>query len=194
MPEVIAAFLSSSSPALRKHVLNDLAASLGPALRDDEKDKMIHVEMYLPHMQSALSIVHNGKVTLHPKAFNRRGWTYKSIPVTERQLQNIERFARSTVGDDFNTSGYFMPCGIGTKQLCSTMRDGTNAAGIARSWYCSELVTHALASARSQELLNDLCINQLCCLHPHSLYQALQDSDITYATTPEFKLEMIDYA
>ncbi|MAP25284.1 MAG: hypothetical protein CMM87_07145 [Rickettsiales bacterium] len=194
MPEVVAAFLSSASPALKKHVLNDLAAALGPALRENETEKMIHAELYFPHLQSALSIVHNGKVTLHNKSFSRTGWTYKSIPMDEGQLQNVERFARSTVGDAFNSQGYFMPCGIGTKQLTHTMRDSTNAAGNVRTWYCSELVTHALAAAGSKELLDDLCINQLTCLHPHSVYQALVDSDITYATAPEFKLELLNYS
>lgn len=194
MPEVIAAFLSSTSPALKKHILNDLAAALGPSLRDDEKDKMIHTELYFPHLQSALSIVHNGQVKMHNKLFSRTGWCYKTIPITQGQLQRIERFARGTVNDNFNSHGYFMPCGIGTKQLTHTMQDPTNSSGIARTWYCSELVTHALAAAGSDQLLQDLCIDQLTCLHPHSLYRALCDSDITYASAPEFKLEMIDYS
>ena len=154
---------------------------------------MIHTELYFPHLQSALSIVHNGHVKLHNKTFSRKGWTYKSIPLTENQLQNVERFARGTIDDSFNSHGYFMPCGIGTKQLAHTMRDPMNTSGISRTWYCSELVTHALAAAGSNDLLDDLCINQLTCLHPHSLYRSLCDSDITYATAPEFKLEMINY-
>ena len=194
MPEVVAAFLSSTSPALRKHILNDLAAALGPSLKDNEKEKMIHTELYFPDQQSALSIVHQGRVKLQNKSFSRQGWCYKTIPLTQNQLENVKKFANSTVNDKFNGHGYFMPCGIGTKQLAHTMQDPTNASGMPRTWYCSELVTHALAAAGSQELLQDLCIDQFTCLHPHSLYRALCDSDITYATAPEFKLEMINYA
>ncbi len=62
--EVVLAFLGGESPALKKHVLNDLAKSLGPSVQESDPDKMVHVEMYFPHTQQALSIVHNGKVTL----------------------------------------------------------------------------------------------------------------------------------
>ena len=60
--EVVLAFLGASSPALKKHYLNDLATALGPAKTDADPDKMVHVEMYFPHTQHALSIVHNGQV------------------------------------------------------------------------------------------------------------------------------------
>ena len=60
--EVVLAFLGSNSPALKKHYLNDLAAALGPAQTDSDPDKMVHVELYFPHTQHALGIVHNGQV------------------------------------------------------------------------------------------------------------------------------------
>ena len=131
---------------------------------------------------------------MHPKNFSKTGWTYKSIPVTDHQLEKIERFARSAVGDGFNTAGYFMPCGLGTRQLSSTLSDPCNASGATRTWYCSELCSHALAAAGSQDLLDDLGVTNIECLHPHSLYQAVAKSDLTYSTAPEFKLEMLQYA
>ena len=191
--EVVVAFLGSQSPMLKKHYLNDLASALGPAQADSDPDKMVHTELYFPHTQHALSIVHNGKVSLHPKNFSKTGWTYKSVPVSEHQLEKIERFARSAVGDGFNTAGYFMPCGLGTSQLGATLSDPCNAAGATRTWYCSELVSHALASAGSQQLLDDLGVTNVECLHPHSLWQAISKSDISYSTAPEFKLELLQY-
>ena len=191
--EIVLAFLGSSSPALKKHYLNDLATALGPAKTDSDPDKMVHAEVYFPHTQHALSIVHNGTVTLYPKNFSKTGWTYKSVPVTDHQLERIERFARSAVGDGFNTTGYFMPCGLGTRPLTATLSDPCNIAGNTRSWYCSELCSHALASAGSQELLDDLGITNIECLHPHSLFQAVSKSDLTYSTAPQNKLEMLQY-
>ena len=192
--EVVLAFLGASSPALKKHYLNNLATALGPAMTNEDPDKMVHVEMYFPHTQHALSIVHNGQVSLHPKNFSKTGWTYKSIPVTDHQLEKIERFARSAVGDGFNNAGYLLPCGLGTSQLGATLSDPCNAAGATRTWYCSELCSHALAAAGSQDLLDDLGVTNIECLHPHSLYQAVAKSDLTYSTAPEFKLEMLQYA
>ena len=191
--EVVVAFLGSQSPMLKKHYLNDLASALGPAQADSDPDKMVHTELYFPHTQHALSIVHNGKVSLHPKNFSKTGWTYKSVPVSEHQLERIERFARSAVGDGFNTAGYFMPCGLGTSQLGATLSDPCNARGATRTWYCSELVSHALASAGSQALLDDLGVTNVECLHPHSLWQAISKSDATYSTAPEHKLELLQY-
>jgi len=191
--EVVVAFLGSQSPMLKKHYLNDLASALGPAQADSDPDKMVHTELYFPHTQHALSIVHNGKVSLRPKNFSKTGWTYKSVPVSEHQLERIEKFARSAVGESFNTTGYFMPCGLGTSQLRATISDPCNARGATRTWYCSELVSHALASAGSQQLLDDLGVTNVECLHPHSLWQAISKSDISYSTAPEFKLELLQY-
>ena len=191
--EVVLAFLGSKSPALKKHYLNDLAAALGPAQTDSDPDKMVHVELYFPHTQHALGIVHNGQVSLHPKSFSKTGWTYKSVPVSEHQLERVERFARAAVGDHFNTAGYFMPCGLGTSQLGATLSDPCNAKGATRTWYCSELCAHALAAAGSQALLDDLGVTNVECLHPHSLYKAVANSELTYSTAPEFKLELLQY-
>ena len=129
----------------------------------------------------------------YPKNFSKTGWTYKSVPVTDGQLARIDRFARSAVGESFNTTGYFMPCGLGTKPLESSMLDPCNSKGITRNWYCSELVSHALAAGGSQQLLDDLGISNVQMLHPHSLFQAVNASDYTYSTAPEFKLELLDY-
>ena len=131
---------------------------------------------------------------LYPKTFSRSGWTYKSVSLNSADLERIDRFAHSTVGDKFNARGYFMPCGLGTKSLDSTMSDPCNSAGVARTWYCSELVTHALAATKNAELLENLGVGNDQCLHPHALYKAINNSEYTTSTAPVFKVEMMQYA
>ena len=187
---VIVAWLGSQSPALKRHPLNALAAALAPNTSPDDPDTMIHCELLFPNGH-ALSIVHNGTVQLGPKNFSRTGWTYRSIPCTNQQFDTMMRFARGAIGDSFNTTGYFMaPCGLGTPQLGFTRDDPGNANKNNRQWYCSSLTAEALACCGLDE---DLDMAPHTRLHPHSLWNALTDSEQTCTTAPRHKLELVQF-
>ncbi|MBM62760.1 MAG: hypothetical protein CL484_07410 [Acidobacteria bacterium] len=185
---VTVAFLGSASPALRRHPLNTLAALLAPR-KPQDPDAYVHCELLFPDNGEALSIVHNGTVQLAPKNFTRSGWTYRSVPCTRQQLSTMRSFAHAAVGDGFNTTGYWSPCGIGTKPLGHSMTDPSNRAGLRRRWYCSELTSECLASCG---LVQELGLPRAVHLHPHALWQSLVDSDATSASAPSHKLDLID--
>ena len=185
MPTITVCFLRSDSPQLAQAFVNTAAAWLAPTRGSLEKP-MIHCEVLLPSGPGdaasspngrALSVCHGGKTFFFDqKTFSRDGWYFVSVPVTQRQVDAVESFARDQVDKPFNTAGYYaaaVPCvrGVGTTKPHS--RGARDSA----SWFCSELCSAALAAGPDPVLNRELVASWSPHLHPHNLWMALQEAD-----------------
>ncbi len=170
--KVIACFLPADSSLLEDHWLNRAAAKWSPAPRDASHNApMVHTELFFPSDAAetsgsitgrSLGIHYGGKVFWAPKRFSKAQWQFRSIPCTDAQYNTMINFSRKQMGGAFNYRGYFTPCGV-SSALRSTSLHNT------QSWYCSELVAHALWHG---ELLPSALTSGL---HPQTLFDDITD-------------------
>jgi len=154
MPRVLICFLPANSSLLEDHWLNRAAASYAPRPSDGMRPPMVHTELFFPSNVAAVGgagvagaagdevfgqscgIHFGGKVFLSPKNFSKKEWQFRSYDCSEVQYDRMYNFCREQVGGSFNRVGYFSPCNP------SRWFRKSNTAQ--QSWYCSELVAHAM--------------------------------------------------
>jgi hypothetical protein len=169
--KIIICYLRADSDVLEDHILNRLAARLAPKYDDDEREPVVHVEMFFPDLHDtstglSAGICYGGKVFMHPKRFSRTTWEFHSVPVTESQLYRAKEFSDRQRGASFNYRGFFMPqpCGLGHDYRSQRL------ATHKMPWYCSELVSYALMHAGVLE--GDKAY--LASKHPNATYQVIE--------------------
>jgi len=96
--------------------------------------KYIHCELLFPKTDEAFSITADSHVFLYRgKRFSRSEWDFFSVAVQPHKYAAMYAFARAQVGKPFNTWGFY------TSVLGGFWGDGAK-----ESYFCSELITHAL--------------------------------------------------
>lgn len=152
---LLVAFLAADSDLLESHILNKAAAWVSGV-----KNPMIHTEVLFVDRESSdgiigrsCSIHYGGKVFFKQKKFSRNQWRFRSVSMSNENIQKAMKFCQQHVGEPFNKLGFFM-------QPVSGKRMSSN------SWFCSEIVAGAL-NAGGMTVPSSL--------HPHALYKAIAE-------------------
>lgn len=163
--KVYCAFLAADSELLENHWLNRWAAKMSPA-----KNPKIHVELLFSSshdgddvLGQACSITYGSQVFLHSKRFSRKQWEFRSIPMAPEAAERVQAFCEERVGDGFNRLGFYLspiaPC-VKPHTLYNMGLSRT------KQWFCSEIVSHALAEVGIVEPMS---------CHPQELFERLQE-------------------
>jgi len=162
---ILVAFLAADSDLLESHVLNKAAAWVS-----GDSNPMIHTEVLFVDREASdgiigrsCSIHYGGKVFFQQKKFSRSQWRFRSVSMSQENIQKAMKFCQQHVGEPFNKVGFFM-------QPLSRQRLSS------KSWFCSEIVAGALNAGG---------MNVAPSLHPHSLYKSLFER-----TTPDCPRDM----
>ena len=167
MPTLYVCFLENDQEIMEQHVLNRLAAMLSSSDR-----AKIHVELFFPEENhgdivsgKACSIHYSGKVFLAKKNFSRKQWCFRTVNTSEDQYNRIKSFCEAHVGNNFNYLGYYLqPLNLPITPY-HPMRFGFQPR-----WFCSEICIEALKAG------NVIDKNTNASMHPHELFEALQDA------------------
>lgn len=166
MPTLYVCFLENDQEIMERHWLNRVAAMLSSSAR-----AKIHVELFFPEANhgeivsgKACSIHYGGKVFLAKKNFSRKQWSFRTVNMSSEQYKRIKMFCEAHVGNSFNYLGYYLQ----PFQLPITPYHPTTF-GFQPRWFCSEICIEAL---KAGSVLGE---NTNASMHPHELFEALQD-------------------
>ena len=193
--EVILAFLPMDSQLLEKSVLNWAAAKIAPKRKykvnsSVKQNPMVHVECWLRDENSnssgyAASICYNRTAHYLRKNFSRTSWQFRSIFVTNAQFKKLKLLFSHYKGSPFNRLGFFaLGCGL---RISGNWR---TKFGFRRSFFCAELVVHALKEVGYFQKGAKNEIPTTC--HPEELWQWLSLTS-TATTIREYEEKKVQY-